>query len=134
MIAEIKGAMAATESKSAYLNDSDGRLESCIPDTDDLIPLLLYVIVKCRCQRLHTDLYYIENFNWSISPHDGLSYTLVMFKAALVLLEQMNVNELVKRRKKVEVEDKMTNGKVNPRDAIKDCTDALLLNMREIET
>lgn len=88
IVAEIKGIMAEKEFEtSSMLNDDELKTSSL--DADDLIPLLLYVIIKCHPQKLFTDLYYVENFVWSISPHDGLSYTLVSFKAAITLLDQI---------------------------------------------
>jgi hypothetical protein len=88
IIAEIKGAIADAKSQNDYLNDNNDESSINLLDLENLVPLLLYVIIKCRSQKLYTDLYYIENFIWSITPHDDLSYTLVTFKAALSLLKE----------------------------------------------
>ncbi|XP_058788924.1 ankyrin repeat domain-containing protein 27-like [Phymastichus coffea] len=107
IVAEIKGAVADVKSRNESLNDNDADLETCVLETTDLISLLLYIIVKCRSQRLRTDLYYIENFIWSISPNDSFSYTIVTFKAALQLLENIDINDLPERNDKVKTELKM---------------------------
>lgn len=93
IVAEIKGIMADQEFKANSVSD-ENELKTHKLDSGDMIPLLLYVIVKCHPQKLHTDLFYVENFVWSTSPHDGLSYTLVSFKAAVALLEQIHVNSI----------------------------------------
>ncbi|XP_011499986.1 PREDICTED: putative uncharacterized protein DDB_G0284213 [Ceratosolen solmsi marchali] len=89
IIAEFKGAIADMKSRNDFFNDSNDGSNTNLLNSDDLIPLLLYIIIKCRSQKLHTNLYYIENFIWSITPHDDLSYTLVIYRAALKLLEQI---------------------------------------------
>lgn len=104
MIAEIKGALAAVETRMDSHDENDmigARKSILVVPTDDLIPLLVYVIVKSRPRRLITDLHYIQNFLWSLSPHDGLSYTIVTFKAAICALQDINVKRLPQRSCKV---------------------------------
>ncbi|XP_043266860.1 ankyrin repeat domain-containing protein 27-like isoform X2 [Venturia canescens] len=106
-IAEIKGALAAVETRMDFPHDNDmigARKSILVVPTDDLIPLLIYVIVKSRPRRLITDLHYIQNFLWSVSPHDGLSYTIVTFKAAICALQEINVKRLPARSCKVKNE------------------------------
>ena len=40
--------------------------------TDDLIPLLVTVIVQSRCGQIASNIFYLENFNWSGSCKDDL--------------------------------------------------------------
>ncbi|XP_012288173.1 uncharacterized protein LOC105703942 isoform X2 [Orussus abietinus] len=108
IVAEVKGALADVKTKtddncenicSNYQPSSSKSLSS-----DDLIPLLAYVIVKARPTRLMTDLHYVKNLLWSVSPHDGQSYSLVMFKAAISLLQDVNIHALPERSSKVKLE------------------------------
>ncbi|XP_014204787.1 uncharacterized protein LOC106636793 [Copidosoma floridanum] len=108
IVAEIKGALADVESKTDLYNDEDKASPSSL-DTEDLILLLLFVIIKCRCERLYTDLYYLENFIWCVSPHDEYSYTIVTFKAALTLLNDINPSDLSVCSDKVKSELKTTD-------------------------
>ncbi|XP_015113410.1 ankyrin repeat domain-containing protein 27 isoform X1 [Diachasma alloeum] len=104
IVAEIKGALADVETRieSHEENDLIGARRSIkVIPTDDLIPLLIYVIVKSRPRRLITDLHYIQNFLWSVSPYDGLSYAMVTFKAAICTLQDINVSRLPRRSSKV---------------------------------
>ncbi|KAK0080853.1 hypothetical protein PV325_013229 [Microctonus aethiopoides] len=104
IIAEIKGALADVETKIESYEENDlidMRNTINIIPTDDLIPLLIYVIVKSRPKRLITDLHYIQNFLWSVSPYDGLSYTIVTYKTAIAALQKIEVNNLPSRSHKV---------------------------------
>ena len=107
MVAEIKGALAAVETRLDVHDENDmigARKSILVVPTEDLIPLLLYVIVKSRPRRLITDLHYIQNFLWSVSPHDGLSYVIVTFKAAICALHDINIKRLPQRSEKVKNE------------------------------
>ncbi|KAK0183445.1 hypothetical protein PV327_001487 [Microctonus hyperodae] len=104
IIAEIKGALADVETKIESYEENDlieMRNTIKIIPTDDLIPLLIYVIVKSRPRRLITDLHYIQNFLWSVSPYDGLSYTIVTYKTAITALQKIAVDNLPSRSHKV---------------------------------
>ncbi|XP_042905491.1 ankyrin repeat domain-containing protein 27 isoform X2 [Parasteatoda tepidariorum] len=50
--------------------------------SDDLIPLLAFVIVQSRPQYFISNLQYVQNFCWENSPADKLSFGLVTFQAA----------------------------------------------------
>ncbi|XP_015592889.1 uncharacterized protein LOC107266676 isoform X2 [Cephus cinctus] len=107
IVAEIKGALADIETKNDEESaDTKSSIESLkyTPSTDDLIPLVMYVIVKARPMRIVTDLHYINNFLWSISPHDGLSYSLITFKTAISALFEINSQSLPSRSYKVKTE------------------------------
>ncbi|XP_065197261.1 uncharacterized protein LOC135828763 [Sycon ciliatum] len=58
----------------------DGPAASLV--SDDLIPILVTVIIQAKCNRLATNLYYVENFHWASSSKANLGYSLVTFKAA----------------------------------------------------
>nr|CAD7463764.1 unnamed protein product [Timema tahoe] len=67
--------------------------------TDDLIPLLITVIIQAKPIHAASNLFYIENFQWTLSPNDAVS--LVTFKAALQELLQLNPDHLRPRNEKV---------------------------------
>lgn len=107
LVAEIKGALADVETRIESFDDNDminARRSIKAVCTDDLIPILVYVIVKSRPRRLITDLHYIQNFLWSVSPYDGLSYAMVTFKAAICMLQEINAARLPRRCSKVRIE------------------------------
>lgn len=53
-----------TNSISQQLQKQNNNIEIAIT-TDDLIPLIVYVIIQTKCEKLHSNLYYIENFIFS---------------------------------------------------------------------
>nr|CAD7426435.1 unnamed protein product [Timema monikensis] len=67
--------------------------------TDDLIPLLITVIIQAKPIHAASNLFYVENFQWTLSPNDAVS--LVTFKAALQELLQLNPDHLRPRNEKV---------------------------------
>jgi hypothetical protein len=40
--------------------------------TDDLIPLLVTVIIQAKPLHMASNLYYMENFQWTLSPSDAI--------------------------------------------------------------
>lgn len=62
--------------------------------SDDLIPILASLIVKCKLPYLESDLYYIQNFSWHLPEKDMLGYTLVTFQAAKEFLRQQDTSHL----------------------------------------
>nr|CAD7199085.1 unnamed protein product [Timema douglasi] len=79
--------------------------------TDDLIPLLITVIIQAKPIHAASNLFYVENFQWTLSPNDAVrqtnnlkklfSFSLVTFKAALQELLQLNPDHLRPRNEKV---------------------------------
>lgn len=68
--------------------------ESMHLTSDDLIPILASLIVKCKLPYLESDLYYIQNFSWHLPEKDMLGYTLVTFQAAKEFLKQQDTSHL----------------------------------------
>lgn len=107
IIAEVKAAIAEVRTKT---EDDCGDCEKTVPSssqpssTGDLIPLLLYVIVRSRPRRLVTDLHYVHNFLWSVSPQDGMSHSLATFEAAVEALFRIKLFDLPHRSSKVKTE------------------------------
>lgn len=101
IVAEVKAALAEVETEIEENADSAAPSPPKTPCSDDLVPLLVYVIVKSRPRRLVSDLHYVKNFLWSVSPQDGLSYSLETFEAAVSALFHIRVNELPDRSNKV---------------------------------
>jgi len=60
--------------------------------TDDLIPLIAYVIIRAKLQCLITNLYYMENFSFSKISTSSLGFTLVTFRAAIEYLKSNHVD------------------------------------------
>ncbi|XP_046624255.1 ankyrin repeat domain-containing protein 27-like [Neodiprion virginianus] len=103
IVAEVKAAIAEVQTKT---ENDEITVSSFVytQSTDELIPLLIYVIVKSRPKRLVTDLHYIKNFLWSASPRDGLSDSLCTFEAAVGILFHLEVHDLPGRSRKVKTE------------------------------
>nr|CAD7269558.1 unnamed protein product [Timema shepardi]CAD7581159.1 unnamed protein product [Timema californicum] len=40
--------------------------------TDDLIPLLITVIIQAKPIHAASNLFYVENFQWTLSPNDAV--------------------------------------------------------------
>ncbi|XP_003426756.1 uncharacterized protein LOC100678817 [Nasonia vitripennis] len=100
-IAEIKGAVAESASK----NDTDDEVTlnmTIMPE--DLIQICTYLIVKCKCYTLFQDLYYIENFVFSLNPADKAGYILTVYKSALENIDKIDTNNLPARNKKIKTE------------------------------
>lgn len=108
ILAEVKAALADVQTKTEEDcgNDEENATVSYLRTTsrDDLIPLLLYVIVRSRPRRLVTDLHYVKNFLWSVSPQDGLSESLSTFEAAVSTLFHIQLVDLPDRSRKVKNE------------------------------
>ncbi|KAL1440199.1 hypothetical protein MTO96_010007 [Rhipicephalus appendiculatus] len=62
--------------------------------SDDLIPILACLIVRCKLPYLESDLYYIQNFSWNLPEKDMLGYTLVTFQAAKEFLRLQDTSHL----------------------------------------
>ncbi|KAK8759444.1 hypothetical protein V5799_002924 [Amblyomma americanum] len=62
--------------------------------SDDLIPILACLIVKCKLPYLESNLYYIQNFSWNLPEKDMLGYTLVSFQAAKEFLRLQDTSHL----------------------------------------
>ena len=48
---------------------------------------------------LFSALYYVENFHWSLTDMDRLSYTLVTFRAAVEYIRGKEVEKWLPKRK-----------------------------------
>jgi len=95
ILAELKGAIVDAHSVLSK--------ESQLPTltTDDLIPLLVTVIIQAKPLHMASNLYYMENFQWTLSPSDAISFSLVTFKAAIQELLTLKPQELRPRSEKV---------------------------------
>ncbi|GFG37242.1 hypothetical protein Cfor_10937 [Coptotermes formosanus] len=95
ILAELKGAIVDAHSVLSK--------ESQLPTltTDDLIPLLVTVIIQAKPLHMASNLYYMENFQWTLSPNDAISFSLVTFKAAIQELLTLKPQELRPRSEKV---------------------------------
>ncbi|XP_037566438.2 ankyrin repeat domain-containing protein 27 isoform X1 [Dermacentor silvarum] len=62
--------------------------------SDDLIPILACLIVRCKLSYLESNLYYIQNFSWNLPEKDMLGYTLVTFQAAKEFLRLQDTSHL----------------------------------------
>jgi hypothetical protein len=95
ILAELKGAIVDAQSVLSK--------ESQLPTltTDDLIPLLVTVIIQAKPLHMASNLYYMENFQWTLSPSDAISFSLVTFKAAIQELLTLKPQELRPRSEKV---------------------------------
>ncbi|CAN7984911.1 unnamed protein product, partial [Ixodes hexagonus] len=60
--------------------------------SDDLIPILVCLIVKCKLPHLESNLYYIQNFSWHLPDKDMLGYTLVTFQAAKEFIKSQDTS------------------------------------------
>ncbi|XP_033113528.1 uncharacterized protein LOC117114094 [Anneissia japonica] len=70
------------EEVTAHLNENlaPGETPLCLT-SDELIPLVVTLVAKGKCNRLASNLYYIEHFNWIKSKTDDLGFSLVTFNA-----------------------------------------------------
>ncbi|XP_021918868.1 uncharacterized protein LOC110829448 isoform X2 [Zootermopsis nevadensis] len=66
ILAELKGAIVDAHS----VLSKDSRLPTLT--TDDLIPLLVTVIIQAKPLHMASNLYYMENFQWTLSPNDAI--------------------------------------------------------------
>ncbi|XP_069679944.1 ankyrin repeat domain-containing protein 27-like isoform X2 [Periplaneta americana] len=95
ILAELKGAIVDAHS----VLSRDSQLPTLT--TDDLIPLLVTVIIQAKPLHMISNLYYMENFQWTLSPSDAISFSLVTFKAAIQELLTLKPSELRPRSEKV---------------------------------
>ncbi|XP_067014979.2 ankyrin repeat domain-containing protein 27 [Anabrus simplex] len=95
MLAEVKGAIVDAQSLMA----GDSHLPTL--NTDDLIPLLESVIIQAKPLHMASNLFYVENFQWTLSPNDASSFSLVTFKAAVQELLLVDASQLKPRSEKV---------------------------------
>ncbi|PSN51356.1 hypothetical protein C0J52_07920 [Blattella germanica] len=95
ILAELKGAIVDAHS----VRSKDSQLPTL--STDDLIPLLVTVIIQAKPLHMASNLYYMENFQWSLSPSDATSFSLVTFKAAIQELLTLKPDSLRPRSEKV---------------------------------
>ncbi|XP_076335465.1 ankyrin repeat domain-containing protein 27-like [Tachypleus tridentatus] len=78
--------------------------ETSVLTSDDLIPLLVTLLVQVRPRMLESNLYYIQNFHWHLSPKDKLSYSLVTFQAAKEYVKSTDFTFLQPSRHKMKKE------------------------------
>ncbi|KAJ9579187.1 hypothetical protein L9F63_024706, partial [Diploptera punctata] len=95
ILAELKGAIVDAQS----VLSKDSQLPTLT--TDDLIPLLVTVIIQAKPLHMASNLYYMENFQWTLSPSDAISFSLVNFKAAIQELLTLKPTSLRPRSEKV---------------------------------
>ncbi|PNF18909.1 hypothetical protein B7P43_G01383 [Cryptotermes secundus] len=95
ILAELKGAIVDAHS----VLSKDSQMPTLM--TDDLIPLLVTVIIQAKPLHMASNLYYMENFQWTLSPSDATSFSLVTFKAAIQELLTLKPKELRPRSEKV---------------------------------
>ncbi|XP_066293250.1 ankyrin repeat domain-containing protein 27-like [Branchiostoma lanceolatum] len=62
--------------------------------SDDLILLLVPVLVQARCLHLPSNIFFIENLQWSLSSKDDLGFSLVTFKASMEYLMSADFSHL----------------------------------------
>lgn len=103
--AEVKQHLQETEG----LLTPSGKLPPLV--ADDLIPIMLTVISQAKLLKLVSNLHYVENFLWSLSPKDELSYSLITFKAATEYVKMHEFTQLVPRpcvlKKEISLEELM---------------------------
>ncbi|XP_049941242.1 ankyrin repeat domain-containing protein 27-like isoform X1 [Schistocerca serialis cubense] len=95
MMAELKGAIVDAHSEVA----EEGQLPALT--SDDTLPLLMSVIIQAKPLHMASNLFYMENFQWTLSPNDVNSYCLVTFKAAVQELLSLDPAALQPRSEKV---------------------------------
>ncbi|GLH01747.1 Uncharacterized protein GBIM_07809 [Gryllus bimaculatus] len=67
--------------------------------TDNLVPLLMSVIIQAKPLHMFSNLYYVEHFQWTLSPKDAMS--VVTFQAAVQELLRIKGSDLKPRSEKV---------------------------------
>ncbi|KAK7861943.1 hypothetical protein R5R35_006314 [Gryllus longicercus] len=95
ILAEVKGAII--DAQSVLLTDAE--LPSL--STDNLVPLLMSVIIQAKPLHMFSNLYYVEHFQWTLSPKDAMSFSVVTFQAAVQELLRIKGSDLKPRSEKV---------------------------------
>src|SRR5690606_27774438 len=65
--------------------------------SDDLIPILVFVIIQAKLEKLHTNMAYIQSFSTDIGSSE-LGFTVASFEAAVKHLQSPEVLKLVGER------------------------------------
>ncbi|KAL4223066.1 hypothetical protein ACF0H5_016542 [Mactra antiquata] len=103
--------------------------------SDELIPILVTVIVQAKCNHIHSDIYYIDNFYWSAANRDreSLSYCLVTFKAAVQYMMTTDFSDIdLKGAVQNEISfDKIIESR-SDRGAVKMCPESSMKSEREV--
>jgi hypothetical protein len=47
--------------------------------TDDLIPIISYILIQSKLSHLHSNLFYMENFNFTNISMNALGYLFILF-------------------------------------------------------
>ncbi|KAI8502780.1 hypothetical protein Bbelb_194820 [Branchiostoma belcheri] len=87
---------SVNEEVNAHLRENQDPTSDDLPClvSDDLILLLVPVLVQARCLHLPSNVFYIENLQWSLSSKDDLGFSLVTFKASLEYMMSADFSQL----------------------------------------
>lgn len=99
IMAEIKGAIV--DAHCVLPTGNEPWSPPIRPTSDDLIPLLMGVLVQAKPLHLASNLFYMENFQWTLEPNNALSHSLVTFKTAVQTLLGISINELPPKSRKI---------------------------------
>jgi len=83
-----------TKAVERNLSSADSSKDLAIT-TDDLIPLMLYVIIRAAPQYLHSNLAYMHYFTYSNISTTSLGFTLVTFRAAVEYVQSEHLGPLI---------------------------------------
>jgi len=70
----------------ANLTDKNISLKNVAITTDELIPLIAYIITRVDLKYLESNMYYMENFIFTNISTTQFGFTLVNFRAAILFL------------------------------------------------
>lgn len=84
----------AITKKVSSLSAAKGK--DLVVTTDNLIPLLVYVIIQAKPLHFHSNIYYTEQFSFSNLSTSSYGFTLITFKAATSFLESPDILPTIK--------------------------------------
>eukprot|EP00058_Branchiostoma_floridae_P026603 XP_002612094.1 hypothetical protein BRAFLDRAFT_130906 [Branchiostoma floridae] len=87
---------SVNEEVNSHLRENQDPTSDDLPClvSDDLILLLVPVLVQARCLHLPSNIFYIENLQWSLSSKDDLGFSLVTFQASMEYMMSADFSHL----------------------------------------
>jgi len=94
------------------LTDRGKDLRQVSITTDDLIPLISYIITRIDLKYFESSLYYIENFIFTNISSTQLMFNLINFRAGIMFLRGNNLPEAPEPVIDIDAEYNMTNKRI----------------------
>eukprot|EP01091_Cochliopodium_minus_P017623 TRINITY_DN6956_c0_g1_i1.p1 TRINITY_DN6956_c0_g1~~TRINITY_DN6956_c0_g1_i1.p1 ORF type:complete len:438 (-),score=106.31 TRINITY_DN6956_c0_g1_i1:568-1851(-) len=100
----LKETIQAINNEASNLNISVG--------SDDLLPLLVYIVLQSNSKKIHSSFLYMENFLFFDFDTNEIGFNLISFKAACSYIQNDPVIKKLKEKKYPPVEQKSNNVQV----------------------